>query len=113
MVAGSIIGLKISKSMNSDIVMAALNLTILDRNNPKDVIHHNNIGVQCLFIRYTDKMTESGVGVIASVRMNGDSYDSALAKNIKGLYKSEVIHYLQESWNGINDIQLATLEWVD
>ncbi|AAZ18709.1 hypothetical protein Psyc_0856 [Psychrobacter arcticus 273-4] len=29
------------------------------------------------------------------------------------LYKAEVIHYFKESWTGLNDIELATLEWVD
>ena len=29
------------------------------------------------------------------------------------MYKSEVIDYLKEDWTGINDVELATLEWVD
>ena len=41
--------------------MAALNQAIADRNNPKDVIHHSDRGVQYLSIRYTDKMADSGV----------------------------------------------------
>ena len=24
-----------------------------------------------------------------------------------------MIHYLKQSWNGVNDVELATLEWVD
>ena len=24
-----------------------------------------------------------------------------------------MIHYLKESWSGVNDVELATLEWVD
>ncbi len=56
-------------------------------------------------------MTDSGV--IASVGTTGDSYDNALAETVNGLYKSEVTHYLKENWIGVNDIELATLEWVD
>ena len=56
-------------------------------------------------------MTDSDV--IASVGTTGDSYDNALAETVNGLYKSEVIHYLKQSWNGVNDVELATLEWVD
>ena len=52
-------------------------------------------GVQYLSIRYTDKMTDSGV--IASVGTTGDSYDNALAETVNGLDKSEVIHYLNSS----------------
>ena len=51
-------------------------------------------------------------GIIASVGTTGDSYDNALAETVNGLYKAEVIHYLKENWNGINDLELATLEWV-
>ncbi len=103
-----IVGWKVSNRMNTDMVMAALNQAITDRNNPKDVIHHSDRGVQYLSIRYTDKMKDSGV--IASVGTTGDACDNALAETVNGLYKSEVIHYLKESWNGINDVELETLE---
>ena len=88
-----------------------LNQAIVDRNNPKVVIHHIDRGVHYLSIRYTDEMTDSGV--IASVDTTGDSYDNALAETINELYKSEVIHYLKHNWNSVNDVELATLEWVD
>ncbi len=97
--------------MNTAMVMAALNQAIAERNKPKNVIHHSDRGVQYLSIRYASSMTNSGI--IASVGTTGDSYDNALAETVNGLYKSEVIHYLKENWNGINDVELTTLEWVD
>ena len=75
------------------------------------MIHHSDRGVQYLSIRYTDKMKDSSI--IASVGTTGDSYDNALAETVNGLYKSEVIDYLKENWTGVNDVELATLEWVD
>ena len=75
------------------------------------MIHHSDRGVQYLSIRYTSRMTDSGV--IASVGTTGDSYDNALAETVNGLYKSEVIHYLKQNWTGVSDVELATLEWVD
>ncbi len=109
--ARAIVGWKVSKHMNTDIVMAALNQAIVNRNKPKNVIHHSDRGVQYLSIRYTSRMADSSI--IASVGTTGDSYDNALAETVNGLYKSEVIHYLKKSWNGVNDVELATLEWVD
>jgi putative transposase len=109
--ARAIVGWKVSNRMNTDMVIAALNQAIVDRNNPKDVIHHSDQEVQYLSIRYTDKMTDSGV--IASVGTTGDSYNNALAETVNGLYQSEVIEYLKEQWHGVNDVELATLEWVD
>ena len=109
--ARAIVGWKVSDRMNTDMVMAALNQAIADRNHPKDVIHHTDRGVQYLSIRYTDKMADSGV--IASVGTTGDSYDNALAETVNGLYKTEVIEYLKQQWQGVSDVELATLEWVD
>ncbi len=42
----------------------------------------------------------------------GDSYDNALAETINGLYKAEVIHR-QPSWRRREDVEGATLNWVD
>ena len=36
-----------------------------------------------------------------------------MAETVNGLYKSEVTDYLKEDWTGVNDVELATLEWVD
>ena len=105
----AIVSWKVSNRM--DMVMAALNQAIVDRNKPKDVINHSDRGVQYLSICYTDRMAEAGV--IASVGTMGDSYDSALAETVNGLYKSEVIHYLNQKQTGISDVELVTLEWGD
>ena len=43
--ARAIVGWKVSNRMNTDMVIAALNQAIADRNNPKDVIHHSDRGV--------------------------------------------------------------------
>ena len=106
--ARTIVGWKVSNRMNTDMVMAALNQAIANRNEPKNVIHHSDRGVQYLSIRYTDKIVISSV--IASVGTTGDSYDNALAKTVNGLYKSEVIEYLKKNWTRVNDVELATLK---
>jgi len=109
--ARSIVSWKVANRMNTKLVLDALEQALSDRGKPKDVIYHSDRGSQYLSIRYTDRMAE--VGVQASVGTTGDSYDNALAETVNGLYKTEVIHYLKEQWNGVNDVELATLEWVD
>jgi transposase InsO family protein len=42
----------------------------------------------------------------------GTSYDNALAETIIGLYKTELIRR-PGPWKGIDDVEYATLEWVD
>ncbi len=68
--ARAIVGWKVSNRMNTDMVMAALNQAIADRNNPKDVIHHSDRGVQYLSIRYTSRIRDSGI--IASVGITSE-----------------------------------------
>lgn len=81
------------------------------KSKAKDVIHHSDRGVQYLSIHYTTSMTDSDI--IASVGTTSDSYDNALAETVNGLYKPEVIHYLKQNWTGVNEIELAILEWAD
>ena len=54
----------------------------------------------------------STAGADASVGSVGDSYDNALAETINGLYKTEIIRR-KGPWKGIDDVEYATLEWVD
>ena len=65
---------------------------------------------QYLSIRYTERL--AAAGGITSVGSRGDSYDNALAETIIGLYKTELIRR-RGPWKGIDDIEYATLEWVD
>ena len=48
----------------------------------------------------------------ASIGSVGDSYDNALAESVNGLYKAECV-YWQGPWRGADDLELATMEWVD
>jgi hypothetical protein len=61
-------------------------------------------------IRYTERLLEAGIE--PSVGSVGDSYDSALAETINGLYKTEVIHR-RGPWLSFEAGEFATLEWVD
>jgi transposase InsO family protein len=74
------------------------------------LVHHSDRGVQYLSIRYTERLAE--MGIEGSVGSRGDSYDNALAETINGLYKAEVIRP-NGPWRGLDDVEFATLEWVD
>ncbi len=107
----AIVGWKVSTRMNTDMVLDALEQALHDRGMPKNVIHHSDRGVQYLSIRYTNRLEAANLR--ASVGTTGDSYDNALAETVNGLYKTEVIEYLKAYWQGLADVQLATLNWVD
>ena len=91
--ARRIVGWRVSSSMTTDFVLDALEQALYAR-QPADseaLIHHSDRGSQYVSIRYTERLTESGIE--PSVGSRGDSYDNALAETINGLYKAELIHW--------------------
>ena len=100
----------VSKSMSSELVLDALDQALWARTRPKGLIHHCDKGSQYLSIRYTQRLVEAGVQ--ASTGRTGDAYDNALAETINGLFKTEEIR-LNGPWKGVEDVEFATLKWVD
>ena len=105
-----IVGWRVLKHMQTDLILDALEQALWARGKPKGVIHHSDRGSQYLSIRYSDRLAEAGFN--ASVGSVGDSYDNALAETINGLYKAEVIHK-DGPWRGMDDVERATLNWVE
>lgn len=105
-----IVGWRVLKSMRTDLVLDALEQALWARGKPRGVTHHSDRGSQYLSIRYSERLSEAGFN--ASVGSRGDSYDNALAETINGLYKTEVIRK-DGPWKNMDDVELATLSWVD
>ncbi len=107
----SVVGWQASRSLRTELALDALEQALWARNGPFDgLIHHSDRGVQYLSIRYTERLAEAGA--VTSVGSRGDSYDNALAESVIGLYKAELVHR-RGPWRGLDDLELATLEWVD
>jgi transposase InsO family protein len=108
--ARRVIGWRVARSMQTDLVLDALEQAIWSRQKIDGVVHHSDRGSQYLSIRYSERLIDAGVK--PSVGTTGDSYDNALAETIIGLYKTEVIHP-RGPWRHIDAVEYATLEWVD
>ena len=110
--ARRIVGWRVSNSLRTGLALDALEQALYDRqkSETEDLIHHSDRGVQYLSIRYAERLTDAGID--SSVGSVGDSYDNALAETINGLYKTEVIRQ-QGPWKNIEDVEFATLTWVD
>ena len=106
-----IVGWRASSSLRSDLALDALEQAISEREDEGEdrLVHHSDRGVQYLSIRYTERLAEAGIE--PSVGSRGDSYDNALAESVIGLFKTEVIRR-RGPWRSIEDVELATLEWV-
>ena len=108
--ARCIVGWRVSRSMQTDLVLDALEQALQARQVGRGLIHHSDRGVQYLSIRYSERLKDAGVQ--ASVGTTGDSYDNAMAETIIGLFKTEVIH-VRGPWRSLDAVEYATLEWVD
>ncbi|WP_432759924.1 IS3 family transposase [Escherichia coli] len=106
--AGYIVGWRVSSSMETTLVLDALEQALWAR-RPSGTVHHSDKGSQYVSLAYTQRLKEAGL--LASTGSTGDSYDNAMAESINGLYKAEVIH--RKSWKNRAEVELATLTWVD
>jgi len=107
----AIVGWHVSRSLHTDVVLTALEQALWSRKGPFDgLVHHSDRGVQYRAIRYTERLAAAGIAT--SVGSRGDSYDNALAETVNGLYKAELV-YRRGPWHSREDLELATLEWVD
>jgi putative transposase len=109
-----IVGWQLATHLRTDLALDALEMAIWQRQAAgaelDGLVHHSDRGVQYLAIRYTDRLADAGA--VTSVGSRGDSYDNALAETTIGLYKTELVRR-RGPWRGIDDLELATLEWVD
>ena len=105
-----IVGWRVSSSLRTDLALDALEQALHARPGADGVVHHSDRGTQYTSIRYTERLADAAV--VRSVGSVGDSYDNALAETINGLYKTEVIRR-RGPWRSIDDVEYATLVWVD
>jgi len=109
-----IVGWRAARSMKTDLPLDALDMALWHRgragHDVTGLVHHSDAGSQYTSIRYTDRLVEAGLQ--ASIGTVADSYDNALAETVNGLYKAELV-YWEGPWRGADDLELATLGWVD
>jgi putative transposase len=107
-----VVGWQIARSLHTKLALDALNMAYWRRRGQAltGLIHHSDRGGQYLSIRYTERLAEAGV--VPSVGSKGDSYDNALAESFNGLYKAELVRR-QGPWVGLEDVEHATLEYID
>ena len=110
--ARRIVGWRVSNSLRTDFVLAALEQAIYDRrgDGAGDLVHHSDRGTQYVSMRYTARLADAGSAL--SVGRRGAAYDNALAETIIGLFKTEGIRR-RGPWRHIDAVEFATLAWVD
>jgi putative transposase len=86
-----------------------------NRSVASGLIHHSDAGSQYTSIAFAETLVLEGIA--ASIGSIGDAYDNALAETTIGLYKTEAVgrnsSFLTGPLKTIDDVEYATMEWVD
>jgi putative transposase len=112
-----IVGWRTAASMPTSLPLDALEMALWTRHRQghssdgrlDGLVHHSDAGSQYTSIRYADRLVDAGA--VASIGTVGDSYDNAQAESLIGLYKLECVRH-EGPWRGVDDLELATLNWV-
>jgi putative transposase len=110
-----ILGWRAATSMRTELVLDALEQAIWTRTREgvtdlSGLVCHNDAGSQYTSIAFTERLAAAGAA--PSVGSVGDALDNALAESQIGLFKTELIRR-RGPWKTVDDVELATLEWVD
>jgi putative transposase len=96
-----VIGYAVSRSMDSNLVLAALQIAIANRKPGIGVIHHSDRGVQYASIEYTDVLKKHGFQI--SMAGKGNPYDNATMESFFKTLKHEEV-YLYE-YETLSDVE--------
>ncbi len=75
----------------------------------RGLVHHSDHGTQYVSTVYGAHALEAGL--LCSTGTVGDSYDNALAENVNGVYKNELITR-STPFESVKALQQATFAWV-
>ena len=88
--ARSIVGWRVSRSLETDLLLDALEQALHGRSDTDGLVHHSARGIHPIPV---DPLhgASADAGIEATVGSKGDSYGNALAESIIELCKTEVI----------------------
>lgn len=106
-----VIGHSISKRIDSDLTLSALQMAIARRHPPKEVIHHSDRGVQYLCGKYVAELRQHKFHISCSRK--GNPYDNAFVESfMKTLKENEVYMWNYETYLDVLDRVPAFIEEV-
>lgn len=113
-VSRRIVGWRATNRMPTELTLDALEIALWVRprvgESVEGVIHRYDAGPQCVALRCTDRIAE--LGALTSIETVSDSYTSALADSVIGLYKNECVK-IDGLFRTRDELELATLSWVN
>jgi transposase InsO family protein len=96
-----VIGYCVSRGLDNQITLTALDMAICRRNPAPGIIHHSDRGVQYASVDYTNRLKTCGFQI--SMSRKGNPYDNAKAESFFKTLKAEEV-YLWE-YRNLADVQ--------
>ena len=90
MVAPRVVGWAISRRIDAELALAALEAAIAGRKPPPGCVHHSDRGSQYAAEPYRRKLREHGLE--GSMGRRGNPYDNAKAASVMTTLKHEAVH---------------------
>jgi putative transposase len=104
-----LVGWAIADHMRTELVTAALDMAVADREPPAGVIFHSDRGAQYTsadFDRYCKRNN-----IRRSLGRTGTCYDNAVSESFFATYKKELIH--TRPWPTMADLKKQTRDWAE
>ena len=86
----AVVGWAMSRRINGDLVLEALDMAITHRGSPKGVLVHSDQGSQYTAEAYRDKLNRNDM--VCSMSRKGECHDNAVAESFFHTLKEELVH---------------------
>lgn len=105
----SVVGWAIDSTLETSLVLRALDAAILRRRPTAGLLHHSDRGCQYTSFDYRSRLAELGVTV--SMSRKGNCWDNAVAESFFATLKKELIH--RRSWSTRAEVRSALFEYIE
>jgi putative transposase len=103
-----VVGWCLEKSLHTELVLAALNMALTQR-QPASVVHHSDHGCQYTSYAFGKRCQE--MGVMPSMGSVGDAYDNAMAESFFATLEKELLN--RRRFKTQAEARMAVFEWIE
>ncbi len=110
--ANRIVGWATDPRATTVLVLTALNHALRSRDvRAGELVHHSDKGAQYTALGFTQRLVDAGVAPLTG--STGDSYDNALAENLRSTIKIELVYWAGITFATRADAEHALLRYID
>ena len=96
-----VVGWAMSKYIDENLTLAALDMALSTRTPALGLIHHSDRGVQYASLKYTTKLRDNNIQISMSAK--GNPYDNAFVESFMNTLKNEEVH--MNEYDSLEDAQ--------